>query len=46
MVAFIIATAVALRKDFSSEQIKQVIVYQTNKVFERYLRIGADDIQG
>jgi hypothetical protein len=36
---------VALRKDFLPEQIKQGTMHQTNKAFERYFRIGADDIR-
>lgn len=39
------SSAVALRKDFSPEQIKQGTMHQTNKAFERYFRIGADDIR-
>jgi hypothetical protein len=36
---------VALRKHFSPEQIKQGTMHQTNKAFERYFRVGADDIR-
>ena len=39
------SSAVALRKDFSPEQIRQGTMHQTNKAFERYFRIGADDIR-
>lgn len=40
------SSAVApVRKDFSPEQIKQGTMHQTNKAFERYFRIGADDIR-
>lgn len=39
------SSAVALRKDFTPEQIKQGTMHQTNKAFERYFRIGADDIR-
>ncbi len=39
------SSAVALRKNFSPEQIKQGTMHQTNKAFERYFRIGADDIR-
>ena len=40
------SSAVALREHFSPEQIKQGTMHQTNKAFERYFRIGADDIRG
>jgi len=36
---------VALREHFSLEQIKQGTMHQTNKAFERYFRVGADDIR-
>ncbi len=39
------SSAVALREHFSPEQIKQGTMHQTNKVFERYFRVGADDIR-
>ncbi|MDK9706402.1 MAG: tyrosine-type recombinase/integrase [Desulforhopalus sp.] len=39
------SSAVALREHFSPEQIKQGTMHQTNKAFERYFRIGADDIR-
>ncbi|WP_319549326.1 site-specific integrase [Desulfogranum marinum] len=39
------SSAVALRKHFSPEQIKQGTMHQTNKAFERYFRIGSDDIR-
>jgi integrase len=39
------SSAVALRKHFSPEQIKQGTMHQTNKAFERYFRVGADDIR-
>ncbi len=41
------SSAVALRKNFSPEQIKQGTgtMHQTNKAFERYFRIGAEDIR-
>jgi len=40
------SSAFALREHFSPEQIKQGTMHQTNKAFERYFRIGADDIRG
>ena len=39
------SSAVALRNHFSPEQIKQGTMHQTNKAFERYFRVGADDIR-
>lgn len=39
------SSTVALRKSFSPEQIKQGTMHQTNKAFERYFRIGADDVR-
>lgn len=39
------SSAVALREHFSPEQIKQGTMHQTNKAFERYFRVGADDIR-
>lgn len=39
------SSAIALREHFSPEQIKQGTMHQTNKAFERYFRIGADDIR-
>ena len=37
--------AIALREHFSPEQIKQGTMHQTNKAFERYFRVGVDDIR-
>lgn len=39
------SSAVALRQYFSPERIKQGTMHQTNKAFERYFRIGADDVR-
>jgi integrase len=39
------SSAIALREHFSPEQIKQGTMHQTNKAFERYFRVGADDIR-
>jgi len=39
------SSAVALRNHFTPEQIKQGTMHQTNKAFERYFRIGADDVR-
>lgn len=39
------SSAVALREHFSPEQIKQGTMHQTNKAFERYFRVGANDIR-
>jgi len=39
------SSAVALREFFSPEQIRQGTMHQTNKAFERYFRIGADDVR-
>lgn len=39
------SSAVALRQHFSPEQIKQGTMHQTNKAFERYFRVGSDDIR-
>lgn len=39
------SSAVALRKHFSPEQIKQGTMHQTNKAFERYFRIEAEDVR-
>jgi hypothetical protein len=39
------SSAVTLRKDCSPEQIKQGTMHQTNKAFEIYFRIDADDIR-
>lgn len=39
------SSAIALRKHFSPEQIKQGTMHQTNKAFERYFRIEADDVR-
>ncbi|MCK5231048.1 MAG: tyrosine-type recombinase/integrase [Desulfobulbaceae bacterium] len=39
------SSAVALRKHFTPEQIKQGTMHQTNKAFERYFRIEADDVR-
>lgn len=39
------SSAVALKEHFSPEQIKQGTMHQTNKAFERYFRIGANDIR-
>ena len=35
----------ALRKKFSPEQIKSGTMHATNKAFERYYSVGADDIR-
>lgn len=40
------SSAIALREHFSPEQIKQGTMHQTNKAFERYFRVGADDVRG
>ncbi|MFC1819336.1 tyrosine-type recombinase/integrase [Thermodesulfobacteriota bacterium] len=39
------SSVVALREHFSPEQIKQGTMHQTNKAFERYFRIGANDVR-
>ncbi|MGL1932201.1 MAG: tyrosine-type recombinase/integrase [Desulfotalea sp.] len=39
------SSAIALREHFSPEQIKQGTMHQTNKAFERYFRVGANDIR-
>lgn len=39
------SSAIALREHFSPEQIKKGTMHQTNKAFERYFRVGADDIR-
>ncbi len=39
------SSVVALREHFSPEQIKQGTIHQTNKAFERYFRIGANDVR-
>lgn len=39
------SSAIALREHFSPEQIKQGTMHQTNKAFERYFRVGADDVR-
>lgn len=39
------SSAVALREHFSSEQIKQGTMHQTNKAFGRYFRIEAEDVR-
>lgn len=39
------SSAIALRKHFSPEQIKQGTMHQTNKAFERYFKVGADDVR-
>jgi len=39
------SSTVALRDHFSPEQIKEGTMHQTNKAFERYYRVGADDIR-
>jgi len=39
------SSAIALREHFTPEQIKQGTMHQTNKAFERYFRVGADDIR-
>lgn len=39
------SSAIALREHFSPEQIKQGTMHQTNKAFERYFRIEADDVR-
>ena len=39
------SSAVALREHFSPEQIKQGTMHQTNKAFERYFRIEANDVR-
>lgn len=39
------SSAIALREHFSPEQIKQGTMHQTNKAFERYFRIEANDIR-
>ena len=39
------SSAVALREHFSPEQSNKVRLHQTNKAFERYFRIGANDIR-
>lgn len=39
------SSTVALREHFSPEQIKHGTMHQTNKAFERYFRVGADDIR-
>lgn len=39
------SSAIALRKHFSPEQIKQGTMHSTNKAFERYFRIEGDDLR-
>lgn len=39
------SSAIALREFFSPEQIKLGTMHQTNKAFERYFRIGSEDIR-
>ena len=39
------SSVVALREYFSPEQIKQGTMHQTNKAFERYFRIEAEDVR-
>ncbi len=39
------SSVVALREHFSPEQIKHGTMHQTNKAFERYFRIGAEDVR-
>lgn len=39
------SSAIALREHFSPEQIKQGTMHQTNKAFERYFRIEAEDVR-
>ena len=39
------SSAIALRQHFTPEQIKQGTMHQTNKAFERYFRIEADDVR-
>ena len=39
------SSVIALQKHFSPEQIKQGTMHQTNKAFERYFKVGADDIR-
>jgi integrase len=39
------SSVVALREHFTPEQIKQGTMHQTNKAFERYFRIGANDVR-
>ncbi len=39
------SSVVALREHFSPEQIKQGTMHQTNKAFERYFRIEAEDVR-
>jgi len=39
------SSAIALREYFSPEQIKQGTMHQTNKAFERYFKIEADDVR-
>lgn len=39
------SSVVALREHFSPEEIKHGTMHQTNKAFERYFRIGAEDVR-
>jgi len=39
------STARALRKHFSPEEIKRATMHSTNKAFERYFMIEADDMR-
>lgn len=39
------SSVVALREHFTPEQIKHGTMHQTNKAFERYFRIEADDVR-
>jgi len=39
------SSAIALRKIFSPEQIKQGTMHSTNKAFERYFRIEGEDLR-
>jgi integrase len=39
------SSAIALGKDFSPEQIKRATMHSTNPAFERYFRMGAEDLR-